>query len=125
MREGKPVILYVDDDQDMLENIRLLLEKNGYIMIGARTAEEGLKAYKEEVPDLIILDLMMEEVDSGTVLTKELRALGNTVPIFILSSVGDDMSMVTDYTDLGLAGVLQKPVDFDHLLSIISENVGR
>jgi len=125
MREGKPVILYVDDDQDMLENIRLLLEKNGYIMIGARTAEEGLKAYEEEVPDLIILDRMMEEVDSGTVLTKELRALGNTVPIFILSSVGDDMSMVTDYTDLGLAGVLQKPVDFDHLLSIISENVGR
>ena len=69
--------------------------------------------------DLLILDLMMEEVDAGTGMVKELKLLGNQAPIFLLSSVGDNLSMTADYSSMGLAGVFQKPVDRVQLLNVL------
>ena len=48
MRDGKFVILAIDDDADILETLRLVLEANGYEMVEAATAEEGIKVYKQE-----------------------------------------------------------------------------
>ena len=119
MQDGKHVILYIDDDQDFLDSMRVLLEASGYQIVEARSAEEGLRAYKEARPDLVIADLMMEEVDAGINFVKELKILGNTAPIYMVSSVGDDLSISTDYSELGLAGVFQKPIDHNHLLAIL------
>lgn len=125
MKDGKYVVLYVDDDQDYLDTVRLILESAGYIMAEAHTAEEGLKVYKAEQPDLLLLDLMMEEVDSGTSMIKELRLLNNRAPIYLLSSAGDQLNMATSYADLGLDGVFQKPVDPKVLLRTLGEKLGR
>ena len=111
MNDGKHVILYVDDDQDFLDTMRIILEANGYEMVEAQSAEAGLKVYRESNPDLIIVDLMMEEVDAGTRLARWLKAEGNTAPVYMLSSVGDTMSETTNYTELALSGVFQKPID--------------
>ena len=119
MRDGKHGILAVDDDQDVVEAMRIVLEPKGYLMIEANTAEEGLKAYRQSSPDLLIVDLMMEEVDAGTSLVKELRALGNTAPVYLLSSVGDNLNAAADYSALGLSGVFQKPLNPDTLLAIL------
>jgi DNA-binding response OmpR family regulator len=119
MKDGKHVILYVDDDPDILDSMRMILEAAGYALATAATAEEGLRKYKEAAPDAIIVDLMMEEIDSGTTLVKELRLLGNTAPVFMLSSAGDQLSMITSYDGLGLAGVFQKPVQPDALLATL------
>jgi two-component system nitrogen regulation response regulator NtrX len=119
MQDGKPVILCVDDDQDLLDALRLVLEKNGYAMVEARSAELGLRKYKESNPDLIIIDLMMEEVDAGTALVKELKAAGNTKPVYMLSSVGDNLNVTIDYAELGLAGVFQKPINNQQLLTVL------
>ena len=119
MRDSKYVILCVDDDKDVLDSSRVILEANGYIMEEASSAEAGLKKYKEINPDLVIVDLMMEEVDSGVNLVKELRLLKNEAPVYMLSSVGDALSGEIDYTSLGLTGVLQKPVIHTHLLATL------
>ncbi len=119
MKDGKHVILYIDDDQDFLDAVRTILESNGYTMVEASSAEEGLKVYKETQPDFIIVDLMMEEVDAGTNFVKELRAMGNKSPIYMLSSVGDNLSISTDYAALGLNGVFQKPIEPATLLSVL------
>ncbi len=119
MKDSKHVILYIDDDQDCLDAVRIILEANGYEMVEAQSAEEGLNVYKKSDPDFIIVDLMMEEVDAGTSFVKELRILGNKAPIYMLSSVGDNLSMTTDYSELGLSGVFQKPMEPDTLLTIL------
>ena len=119
MQDGKYVILCIDDDEDVLESLRLVLEANGYIMAGATTAEEGLKVCQEAEPDLMLVDLMMEEVDSGASFVKELKATGTTAPIYILSSIGDSFHMSTDAAELGLSGVFQKPIEPDTLLAIL------
>jgi len=120
MQDGKHVILFLDDDPDLLYAMRLILEKAGYVAVTANSAEEGLRAYKKSDPDLVLVDLMMEEVDAGTSFVKELKALGNRAPIYMLSSVGDNLNLSTDYAELGLSGVFQKPLDNDMLLSILA-----
>lgn len=119
MQDGKHVILCVDDDQDLLDALQLVLEKNGYRFVGARSAEEGMQRYKDSTPDLIIVDLMMEEVDAGTGLVRNLKAEGNTRPVYMLSSVGDNLNLNIDYSELGLSGVFQKPIDNQQLLMVL------
>ena len=119
MKDGKYVIQYVEDDADFRDSMRTVLEANGYLVIEAATGEEGLRQFKAERPDLVILDLMMEEVDTGTSMVRDLKMAGCTVPIIVTSSAGDALHMSTDYAELGLAGVLQKPVDFNVLLALI------
>lgn len=119
MTDKKFVILAIDDDPDVLNGLRIILEAGGMEMVQAFSAEEGVKKYKESHPDFILVDLMMEEVDAGLNFVKEIRLLGNKAPIYMLSSVGDSLSQNTDYSELGLSGVLQKPVNAKSLLSII------
>ncbi|MBN1787587.1 MAG: response regulator [Sedimentisphaerales bacterium] len=119
MRDGKYVILAIDDDPDFLDAMRLFLEANGYIMVEAKSAEQGLGVYKENSPDLILVDLMMEEIDAGATFVKELKLLGNQSPIFLLSGAGNGMTDNIDYTQLGFAGVFQKPVKNERLLGVI------
>ena len=119
MSDGKPLILCVDDDPDILSFLQVVLEAGGFAFVGAESAEAGLRAYREREPDGVIVDLMMEEVDSGTALVRDLLALGSRVPIFMLSSVGDSLNMLTDTSPLGLAGVFQKPLASAQLLTVL------
>ena len=119
MREGKHVVLYVEDDADYQDMVREILEAADFEMVAASSAEEGIRAWDTEKPDLVIVDLMMEEVDAGTSLITDLRARGCDVPIYMLSSVGDDLAMSMDYSALGLAGVFQKPIDGRSLVTIL------
>jgi len=125
MQDGKHVILCVDDDPDILSFLKIVLEAEGYVVVQAGSAEEGLKRFKESAPDLLIVDLMMEEVDAGTAFVKEIRLLGNDAPVFMLSSAGDNLSQATDVCELGLSGVFQKPMDREHLITIVRAKLAR
>ncbi len=124
MPDEEPLILCIDDDPDILAFLRVVLEAEGCRVTVAASAEDGLRAYQEATPDLIFLDLMMEEVDAGTSFVKELQRLGNEVPVFMLSSVGDNLIATADYASMGLAGVFQKPLSRDVLLSVLKARLG-
>ena len=124
MADSGKSILCIDDDPDILEFFETVLNAKGYEVVTAPTAEEGLKAFKEYSPGLVFVDLMMEEVDAGTNFVKEVKALGSGVPIYMVSSVGDALNLNTSYSELGLTGVLQKPVDISNLLQIVQRSVG-
>ena len=119
MKDNKKVILCIDDDQDFLDSLKIIIEGNGYAVTVAGSAELGVKKYKEINPDLVIVDLMMEEVDSVINFVKDIKAIGAKQPIYLLSSVGDNLNLNTDYNKLGLSGVLQKPINPDVLLKTL------
>ncbi|MDP8225850.1 MAG: response regulator [Candidatus Lernaella stagnicola] len=123
MRDGKYVILCIDDDPDVLNVLRLTIEANGYAMEEAYSAEEGLKKYKQVRPDFVIVDLMMESIDAGRAFAKELIVLDNNAPLYMLSSVGNAMSQIIDAQSLGLDGILQKPIDPNWLLTLLREKL--
>ncbi len=120
MRDGRHVILCVDDDQDILASLRLVLESAGYLVATASSGAEGRAAVAAERPDLLLVDLMMEEVDAGLRLLTGLREQGVTTPAFFLSSAGDYLHEMADVGRLGADGVFQKPLAPDVLLSVIA-----
>jgi two-component system, OmpR family, response regulator VicR len=117
------VILAIDDDSDSLNALRIVLEANGYQMVEAYSAQEGLEMYKESKPDFILVDLMMEEIDAGLNFVSQIRFSDRKVPIYMLSSVGDNLNKTMDYAELKLDGVLQKPVNNSTLLKIIQARI--
>ncbi len=119
MKDGKHVVLCIDDDDDVLLSLKMILEKNDYLMVEARSGEEGLKQYKKHNPDFILVDLMMESIDAGKNFAKELQILDNTAPVYLLSSAGDSLVQNFDFSELGLQGVFQKPLDSKRLLSTL------
>ena len=119
MKDGKFVILCIDDDKDYLYSLRMILEANDYIMEEALSAEEGLRVYKDADPDFIMVDLMMESIEAGKTFVKELRLLDNDSPVYMLSSVGDALASNIDVTELGLQGVFQKPIEPSTLLKTL------
>lgn len=119
MQDGKHVILYVEDDPDYRLALRQLLEANGMKMVEAPDGEEGLRAFRRHTPDVVIVDLMMEEIDAGVRFLREMRGTGSQVPVYLMSSVGDSLSMTTNAAELGFSGVFQKPVSNEHLLSVL------
>ena len=97
--------------------------KSETMMIEARSAKEGLDVCRENTPDFILVDLMMEELDSGAEFIKKIRPLRGTAPIFLVSSVGDQFDSLVDRRELGISGVFQKPLDFKVLLKTVKGNL--
>ncbi len=112
----KKTILTIDDDPDIRAALRLLLEAEGFSVGAAGTGEEGLKLVDRIKPDAVIVDLMMEEVDSGTVVAQKLKDQGYEGPVYMLSSAGDAVRYNLDACELGLAGIFQKPIDPKNLV---------
>ncbi len=83
-----PKILIVDDDPDVVETTTIVLENDGLTVVSASNVKDGMAAVDREKPDLIILDVMMDEPDDGFVMAQDLRARGIKTPILMVTSVG-------------------------------------
>jgi two-component system response regulator VicR len=64
---AKKKIVYVEDHVDMIDLVKLILEPKGFEVIGAIGGREGLEVIQREVPDLVLLDLMMPDMDGWEV----------------------------------------------------------
>jgi len=91
-------ILIVDDDLDFVEISKLSLERQGYEIQSAPNAKEGWKMVEKEKPDLIIMDLMMEHLDAGMVLSQKIKnhPQYSSIPILMLTSITRDTGL--DFT---------------------------
>ena len=80
-------ILVVDDDIDMLEQVAFVLTAEGYHVTKAQGQKEGEEALLTNIPDLAVLDLMMENMDSGFVLCHHVKRLFPDTPVILLTAV--------------------------------------
>ncbi|MDY0001583.1 MAG: response regulator [Polyangia bacterium] len=80
-------ILVVDDDPDQLEQVTILLKGSGYEVVAAPSRAEAEELLLLHHPDLAVLDLMMEEMDSGFVLCHEVKRLYPGTPVILLTAV--------------------------------------
>jgi two-component system phosphate regulon response regulator PhoB len=106
---AKEKILVVDDEEDILELLQFNLTREGYQVGSAATGEDALKAARSELPDLIVLDLMLPGID-GLEVTKLLKSDTNTstIPIVMLTAKGDEADIVTGL-ELGADDYITKP----------------
>jgi CheY-like chemotaxis protein len=86
----RPRILMVDDDEEYLALIAGVLRKRGLEVVTASSPDEALESIASEVPQLIILDVMMEHFDSGFALSKTIREDHGRIPTILLSAIGQE-----------------------------------
>ncbi|HOX38529.1 MAG TPA: hydrogenase maturation protease [Candidatus Brocadiia bacterium] len=120
---SKKTILIIDDDPDIRAAVRIILEAEGYSVGEAAGGEEGLKVAEKIKPDAIIIDLMMEEVDTGAQVARKLKDEEFAGPIWMLSAAGDTVQYNLDQRELGLAGIFQKPVDPARLVKTLKSKL--
>lgn len=115
-------ILIVDDDPDIVDSTRLFLEAEGHEILCAYNRRDGMKAMAQK-PDLIILDVMMEEADDGLVMAQELRRAGCEIPILMLTAISriTHMSYGRDNEMLPVDGFLEKPASPETLISLVHQ----
>ncbi len=92
-------ILVIDDDADIVEAVQFFLEKAGHETAAAYSRREGEAKLEEFKPDLLILDVMMEQPDDGLAMAQELRRRGWKRPILMLTSLGQVTGMEFDKDD--------------------------
>jgi CheY-like chemotaxis protein len=125
---AQPRVLVVDDDPDILDAITTILSTQSYSLETARDGVECLERVRSEIPDLILLDLLMPEKD-GFAVVRELRENPKYagIPILILTSVREDASRRRYELETGLAmdvqDYLEKPVAPADLLQRVRDLV--
>lgn len=83
----KPKIMLIDDDEDILDQLSMILKAQGCEVFTASSQKDGEELMLSVQPDLAILDLMMEQKDSGFVLAHYLKKLYPDVPVVMLTAV--------------------------------------
>ena len=107
-------ILLVEDDNSIRSFVKTILETNGYQVVTATSCQEGLMLFSSHVPDLVILDLGLPDLD-GMSFIPEVRKRGNT-PILVLSARSMESDKVTAL-DLGANDYVTKPFGTAELLA--------
>jgi two-component system, OmpR family, response regulator len=99
MKPVKPLILIVDDDMDYLYQMKIRLEKFGFDVIQAESQKEAEEIIEKTKPSLAILDLMMENEDSGFILCYKMKKKYADVPIIIATAVAAETGISFDVND--------------------------
>jgi DNA-binding response OmpR family regulator len=117
-------ILLVDDDFEIIESLRMLLEAKGYTILVARDGNQGLAMAEREDPDLMILDMMMPKRSGFLVLEKLRRS--RPVPLKIIMITANEGSRHKAYAEmLGVDDYIRKPFAMDRLLESVERLVGK
>ncbi|MEM7180176.1 MAG: response regulator [Spirochaetota bacterium] len=112
-------ILSIDDSSFIRESLRVALGMKNYTVILAENGKEGLQAFAEHKPDLIITDINMPELD-GISFIQEIRKIDTEVPILVLTTE-TDTAVGKEITQTGGNGWIKKPFKPAQLLQMVED----
>lgn len=129
IQETVKKILLVDDDIDLLEQHKLLLESKGFTVVTAESGSAGFQTFKKELPDAAIVDLIMEEHDAGFVLCHRIKGTdhGKKIPVLMLTSATYDTGFKfgagteEEKEWIKCDGILNKPVIVEELITKLED----
>src|SRR5512139_1908931 len=106
-----PLILIADDETDLRVMLRILLERDGYRIVEAHHGEEAVELCKQQLPDAVLLDILMPIMD-GAAACAHIRALpgGDRVPVLMITALNDRQSIDRCF-DAGATDYLTKPIN--------------
>lgn len=110
-----PTILVIDDDSDLCQALRMVLENYGYHVCIASNGKKGLELAQAREPDLVILDLMMPRMSGFTVLEQLKLTICPATPVLMLTGhVGEHQQALAEH--IGVDAYLHKPLSTTALL---------
>lgn len=118
MSAGKS-ILYIEDNFDNRMLVRRLLEHEGFLVLEAENAHQALDLLQSNIPDLILMDINMPEID-GYTLTRQIKSTSSTSQIPVIALTANVMRGDKERTlRAGCDGYIEKPIDIDTFIEQI------
>jgi DNA-binding response OmpR family regulator len=114
MTMNEPTVLVVDDEPSISEVVSIYLRRAGYQVVVAQDGQQALQVLEKELPDLVVLDLMLPKVD-GLEITRRLRAQGDT-PIIMLTARREEADRIAGL-EMGADDYVVKPFSPQELVS--------
>ena len=95
MAENTTRLVYVEDEQEMIDLVRLILVRRGFDVMGANGGREGLDLIRQQLPDLVLLDLMMPDMDGWDVY-QQMKAEDATrdIPVIVVTAKAQSIDKV-------------------------------
>ena len=121
LRDHEGAVLVIDDEDGVRQSLQQILEYDGFSVALAANADQGLARFREEPPDVVLLDIKMPKMDGLEALTR-LRALDPDAVVIMISGHGSVRAAV-DAVKSGAWDFLEKPLDQDRVLTTIGNAV--
>jgi DNA-binding response OmpR family regulator len=119
-------ILCIEDEQEMIDLIRLILGRRGFEIIGAIGGKAGLESMRKNHPDLVLLDLMMPEMD-GWEVYQQMKAEEATreIPVIVVTAKAQSIDKVLGLHIAKVQDYIAKPFSPQELLTSVDKVLGR
>jgi len=128
MDDNKPVkhILCIEDEPEMIDLIRLILGRRGFKVSGAAGGKAGLQAVRDELPDLVLLDLMMPDMD-GWEVYQQMKADDSTrqIPVIVVTARAQSIDKVLGIHIAKVDDYIAKPFSPQELLTSVEKVLGQ
>jgi two-component system, OmpR family, response regulator VicR len=124
--EMKRRLLYIEDEQEMIELVKLILARRGFEVIGAIGGKEGLEAVRTLLPDLVLLDLMMPDMDGWDVY-QQMKADVATqkIPVIVVTAKAQSIDKVLGLHIAKVDDYISKPFSPNELVESVEKILSR
>ncbi len=115
-------IAYVEDEVEMIDLVRLIVGRHGYTVLGANGGREGLELVRKELPDLVLLDLMMPDID-GWVVYHQIKSDERTrnIPVIVITAKAQDIDKILGLKVAKVEDYISKPFSPQDLVERIEK----
>lgn len=122
MAEDRRHIVYVEDDEEMIDLVKLILERKGFKVSGASGGKEGWELIQSVIPDLVLLDLMMPDVD-GWEVYQNIRDTESTrdIPVIVITAKAQNVDRVLGLHIAKVDDYITKPFKPEELVESVEK----
>jgi two-component system response regulator VicR len=115
-------LVYIEDEQEMIDLVRLILTRKGFDVIGANGGREGLDTVRKEKPDLVLLDLMMPDLD-GWEVYQQMKADEATrgIPVIVVTAKAQSIDKVLGLHIAKVEDYISKPFSPQELIESVEK----
>lgn len=120
MGETLKRLVYIEDEPEMIDLVRLILNRRGYEVLGASGGYQGLEMIRQELPDLVLLDLMMPDMDGWDVYQQmKSDELTRHIPVIVVTAKAQSIDKVLGLHIAKVEDYISKPFSPQELLDSV------
>ena len=126
MNKPSKKLAYIEDEAEMIDLVRLILGRRGYTVLGATGGLEGMDLVRKELPDLVLLDLMMPDMDGWDVYHQiKSDELTRNIPVIVITAKAQNIDKILGLRIAKVADYISKPFSPQELLSRVEAVLAR
>ncbi len=119
-------LVYIEDEPEMIDLVHLILGRRGYVVLGANGGREGLELVRKELPDLVLLDLMMPDMDGWDVYHQiKSEEPTRNIPVIVITAKAQNIDKVLGLRIAKVEDYIAKPFSPQELLERVDEVISR